>query len=151
VPDRGNLALIVATLLGGAILPVQAAMNARLGGILGNRSLAALASFIVGTVGLVIYILLSRGSVPPVETARSAPWWTWLGGFCGALYVTIVIIAAPRLGVATLTGLAVAGQMTVSALLDHWGLLGLPVHPIVPSRALGLALIVVGVILLQRP
>jgi len=150
VPGRGNLALIVASLLGGAILPVQAAVNARLGGILGNRSLAAFVSFVVGTVGLALYILLSRGSMPPAQAVRSAPWWVWIGGIIGALYVTIVIIAAPRIGVATLTGLAVAGQMAVSAILDHWGLLGLPVNPVTPARALGLALIVVGVVLLQR-
>jgi transporter family-2 protein len=150
VQGRGNLALIVATLLGGAVLPVQAAVNARLGGALGNRSLAAFISFLIGMVGLAVYILLSRGSMPSSEAVRSAPWWAWIGGFLGALYVTIVIIAAPRIGVATLTGLAVAGQMAVSAVLDHWGLLGLPVNPVTPSRAFGLVLIVVGVLLLQR-
>jgi len=147
---KGQWLLMAMVLLGGSLLPIQAAMNGRLGAVLENRSLAALVSFAVGTIGLTLYVLLSRTSLPSADVARTVPWWAWLGGLCGAIYIPAVIIAAPRLGGAALTGLSVGAQMAASAVLDQWGLLGLPVHPITPGRAMGLVLIVVGVVLLQR-
>ncbi len=96
------------------------------------------------------YVLLSRPAFAGSEAVRTMPPHLWLGGLCGAIYVTTVTLVAPRLGVATLTGLSVAGQMAVSAVLDHWGLFGLPVHPVTPSRIAGIVLIVLGVVLLQR-
>ncbi|MBC8104022.1 MAG: DMT family transporter [Cytophagales bacterium] len=148
--SRGQAVLIAFTLLAGSLLPVQAALNSRLGRELGSPALGALVSFVVGAVGLLFYVLLSRPALPSSDLLRAVPPFLWLGGLCGAVYVTTVILVAPRLGVATLTGLAVAGQMAVSAALDHWGLLGLPVNPVTPSRAAGIVLIVLGVVLLQR-
>ena len=147
---RGQAALIVFTFLAGMLLPIQAALNTRLGRELGSPILGAMVSFIVGAVGLTCYVLLSRPAFAGVATVRTMPPHLWLGGLCGAIYVTTVTLVAPRLGVATLTGLSVAGQMAVSAVLDHWGLFGLPVHPVTPSRIAGIMLIVLGVVLLQR-
>jgi transporter family-2 protein len=148
--QRGQAALIAFTLLAGMLLPIQAALNTRLGRELGSPALGSFVSFVVGTVGIALYVLLSRPALVSSEAVRTIPPHLWLGGLCGAIYVTVVILVAPRLGVATLTGLAVAGQMSVSAVLDHWGLLGLPVNPVTPGRAAGIVLIVSGVVLLQR-
>ncbi len=148
--QRGQAVLVLFTLFAGMLLPIQAALNARLGRELGSPTLGALVSFAVGGIGLAMYVLLSRPTFAGTEAVRTMPPHLWLGGICGAVYVTAVAFAAPRLGVATLTGLSIAGQMVVSAALDHWGLLGLPVNPLTPSRAAGITLIVLGVVLLQR-
>jgi transporter family-2 protein len=147
---RGQAILIVFTILSGMLLPLQAALNSRLGRELGSPIFGSFASFLVGTVGIALYVLLSRPAFAGSEAVRTMPPHLWLGGLCGAIYVTVVTLVAPRLGVATLTGLSIAGQMVVSAVLDHWGLMGLPVNPITPSRAMGIVLIVLGVVLLQR-
>jgi transporter family-2 protein len=147
---RGQLVLVAFTILAGMLLPIQAALNTRLGRELGSPALGSFVSFVIGTVGIALYVLLSRPTFAGSEAVRTMPPHLWLGGLCGAIYVTVVILAAPRLGVATLTGLSVAGQMVVSAILDHWGLMGLPVNPVTPSRAIGIVLIVLGVVLLQR-
>lgn len=147
---RGQAVLVLFTFFAGMLLPIQAALNTRLGRELGSPSLGALVSFAVGALGLTLYVLISRPAFAGTEAVRAMPLHLWLGGLCGAVYVTVVTIAAPRLGVATLTGLAVAGQMAVSGALDHWGLLGLPVNPMTPSRAAGLVLVVLGVVLIQR-
>lgn len=147
---RGQAILVLTALFAGMLLPIQAALNTRLGRELGSPIFGSLASFLVGTLGIIVYVLLSRPAFAGTEAVRTMPYHLWLGGLCGAIYVTVVTIAAPRLGVATLTGLAVAGQMAVSAALDHWGLLGLPVNPLTPSRAAGLVLVVLGVVLIQR-
>jgi transporter family-2 protein len=59
-------------------------------------------------------------------------------------------VLAPRLGAATLVAALVAGQMVASLLIDHYGWVGFAVHPVNPVRILGAALVVGGVVLVQR-
>ena len=78
------------------------------------------------------------------------PGWVWLGGLLGALYVVGVIYLAPRLGAATMIGFIVTGQLLTSLLLDHFGVVGFPLHPVNGWRILGALLLVTGVILIRR-
>ena len=80
----------------------------------------------------------------------SAPWWLWTGGIFGANYVLVALILAPRLGAATLIGLTVTGQMISSVVLDHFGLVGYPLHPITAGRLVGSVLLLLGTTLIQR-
>lgn len=141
---------LVLALLAGGVLPAQAAINARLGKDAGSPVFGALASFAVGSVGLALYLILAGGWPSSMEGLGRAPWWAWIGGLLGALYVTVAIMAVPRLGVATLTVAAVAGQMAVSIVLDHFGLLGLKVQPVSVGRAAGALLVIGGVLLIKR-
>jgi len=156
--DRAALPFAVAAALAGILLPIQAAVNGRLGKALANPALASLISFAIGTAAVAVYVLLARQFAAPVpvveEAARTPlsrqPWWVWLGGLCGAIYVTTVVICAPRIGVANLGALVILGQMVAALFLDHFGLFGLPVHPFSLGRAAGVVLIVAGVLLVQR-
>ena len=60
------------------------------------------------------------------------------------------VILTPRLGTATLFGFVIAGQILVSLLVDRFGWLGLPQHPLTLSRLVGAALLLAGVVLLRR-
>lgn len=142
--------LILLGLSAGAVLPIQAALNARLGRELGNPMLAALGSFIAGCLVLLLYLLATRTPFPAPGVIGRIPVYLWVGGVLGGLYVTLVIILTPRLGVATTIGLAVAGQIAMSILLDHFGLLGLDRHPISAGRLLGAILLAAGVVLVKR-
>ena len=51
----------------------------------------------------------------PAQLER-VPWWGWLGGLCGATYVTSVFLLIPEIGVAPTIGLTVAGQQLASVL-----------------------------------
>jgi transporter family-2 protein len=85
-----------------------------------------------------------------LEKLAAAPWWIWVGGLCGANYIVIAILLAPRLGAATLIAVTVAGQMLVSIVLDHFGFVGYPVHPVNAWRIVGAGLLLAGVGLIQR-
>jgi transporter family-2 protein len=74
----------------------------------------------------------------------------WCGGLLGVLYVCAAILLLPRLGAGTMLALFVAGQMSMALLLDHFGLLGVPVHTTSPGRLVGAVLVVAGVFLLRR-
>jgi bacterial/archaeal transporter family-2 protein len=142
--------LLLLAVVAGAGLSVQAAINARLGRELGSSIWAACASVTVSTLSLLLYALATRATFPPIRTWAQIPAWGWSGGLFGALYVAAVIVAAPRLGVAAMTALAVGGQLALALILDHYGLLGLERHPVNPVRLLGIVLLVVGVILVKR-
>ena len=142
--------LLLLALAAGVLLPVQAGVNAQLRSAVGSPLTAALVSFLVGTAGLVTAAVTFRTPMALRGAWVDSPWWQWVGGLIGALYVIATIVLAPRLGAATLVAAVVAGQMIASLLLDQYGLLGFPTHPINGRRALGAGLVIVGVILVQR-
>ena len=134
----------------GLLLPLQAGVNAQLRLWVPHPVIAALISFAVGSLTLALASLVLRLSWISGWRLGQAPWWVWIGGILGANYVLMAIILAPRLGAATLIGLTVTGQMLASLVLDHFGLIGYPVHPASAGRIVGSALLLMGVILIQR-
>lgn len=142
--------LVLLTLFVGALLAVQTGVNARLGQDLRSPMLAALGSFTVGTIALLVYNLVSRPMLPSWSDLKHTPVWAWTGGILGATYVAIGIFAIPRIGVGVFTALVVTGQLVVSVALDHFGLLGLQIYPVTGPRILGVALLIAGVALIQR-
>lgn len=134
----------------GALLSVQVGMNAALRAAFGHAAYAALVNFAIGTVALLAFASAVRTPLPGAAQVAHAPWWAWLGGLFGALYVASSAVLGPRLGAATLTALVVAGQMLAAIVIDHYGLIGFPEQPVSVARALGATLVVVGVVLLTR-
>lgn len=134
----------------GAMLSVQIGMNAALRAAFGHAALAALVNFAIGSIGLAIFAVAARAPLPAGPQIAGAPWWAWLGGLFGALYVASSTVLGPMLGAATLTALVVGGQMLSALVIDHHGLIGFPEHPVSAWRLVGAALVVVGVVLLTR-
>ena len=143
--------LLVIVALGiGVFLPLQAGINAELRTFLSHPLQAALISFAVGTIALVV---LNVGFRIPLESGTSlaaAPWWVWMGGFLGATYVSMTIVLAPRLGAAAMLGAVMTGQLIGSLLMDHYGVVGYSVRPISIERIGGAVLLLLGVMLIQR-
>jgi bacterial/archaeal transporter family-2 protein len=144
------LVFLLIALLAGALLPVQAGVNLQLRVLLGHPLAATLVSFVVGTLGLAAVVSALRVPLPIGAAWARSEWWHWLGGMLGAVYILVTIIVAPRLGAATLVAALVAGQMVASLALDQFGWVGFAEHPITPLRLAGAALIVGGVVLVQR-
>jgi transporter family-2 protein len=140
---------IVMTLLSGAFLPLQGGINARLGKSIASPVHASLVSFLVGAAALFSYILITRqpAQLPGLKTA---PWYLWTGGLLGAFYVTVIILAFPRIGAPLTFGLVVAGQMIAAVLLDHFGILVTGFHPVNAWKLLGVALVIAGVVIIRK-
>lgn len=141
---------IIVALVAGALMPVQAGVNAQLARWVGHPVVAALVSFAVGTLALFAYSLALRSPVPAWGTIQSAPWWVWIGGLFGAFFVAAAAAYAPKLGAATFVAVTVAGQMIISLLLDQYGLIGFAERQATAPRILGAVLLVVGVVLIRR-
>lgn len=143
------LYLLIA-LLAGAMMPTQAATNNKMATIVESPVLAALISFAVGTIALFVYALLSGETLGSLAAARNAPAIAWIGGFLGAFFVASAVILIPRIGVAMTFSLIIAGQMIVTLIIDHFGLLGVPVKEVSIARIGGILLITAGVVLIRR-
>lgn len=100
----------------GILLPVQAAINATLRAPLGHPTLAALVSFVLGTLSLSLYVLAAR--VPLPATLSGIAPYQWTGGVIGAIFVSLTVVLAPKLGTATLFGLVICGQLLAALVLD---------------------------------
>jgi len=140
---------ILLTFVAGAFLPVQAGLNARMGKAAGNPVYASMLSFAVGTLALLVYIAVTRQSASWTGI-KAAPPSLWVGGLLGAFYVTVIVLAFPKLGPGLTFGLIVAGQMIISLLLEHYNILVAQQAPINYMKVLGVALIVVGVVIVRK-
>lgn len=76
---------------------------------------------------------------------KELPWYTLFAGAFGLLVIGAISYMIPRVGVAAAIIAIVAGQLLVSTLLDHFGLLGAIERPMDLTRAIGLAVVLVGV------
>jgi transporter family-2 protein len=149
----GRLGWVLLALAAGGVLPVQGAVNALLRTDVGAPITVGAVSFFVATLGMVLVLLfvVATGSAPRprVQPLAGVPWWGWLGGLCGAAYVITVFTAIPAIGAASVVGLTVAGQQVASVFFDRWGLMRMPTKPVTGGRLFGVALLLLGVVLIQ--
>lgn len=133
----------------GAVLPIQFGINAQLASWVVSPLRATLVSFFVGTLALAIVMLVAARDWPPLSRVESAPWWVWVGGLLGAFYVLGSVVAAPKLGAATLVAVILAGQAVASLLVDHFGWVGFEENPVTLGRLAGVAFVAIGVALVR--
>jgi transporter family-2 protein len=141
--------VILTALVAGAMLPLQAVINARLGRALGSSIWAASVSGAVTTIALVVLGFAVTRALPRTAGVAELPWWAWTGGRCGVLALAGMTATAPRLGAAAMIALVVTGQVVFSLLLDRFGLFGLVAHPLTPQRMLAAGLLLTGAILIR--
>ena len=134
---------------GGTALAIQSGVNSTLARAVGSSVTASAISFAVGTLALGLLVAGGAGPLPTRELLN-LPRWVWLGGVLGGFYVCCVTYAAGRLGATSTASLIVAGQLFAAVLLDHFGLLGFPVHSLSAPRLLGVVLLCLGVWLIRR-
>jgi transporter family-2 protein len=145
--DRG-LAVVLTALVGGCIA-LQAPINSQLGKAVGTFQ-AAFVSFAIGTVLLAVIAALAKGGMGQVADARHVAWYYLTGGLLGAAYVTTVLVTVRSLGAGGVVAATIAGQLTMSVAVDHFGLLGVARQAVTADRLAGIALLAVGVFLIVR-
>jgi transporter family-2 protein len=137
-------------LFAGLMLPIQVALNNRLTGFTGNPVISSLVSFVVGTVGLMVFTLVKPSILQQASSqVWNAPLYAWFGGLIGAFFIVTSLIIAPKLGLSMSICLVIAGQLTMSVLMDQFGLFGFDVRPFTISKGAGLVLVFVGILLIK--
>jgi transporter family-2 protein len=106
---------------------------------------------ICGTILTAVLVMVTlRPNLPSPAAFRAAPWWSWIGGPLGALFVLAGAALTPKLGAAAFIAAIVGGQLVCSILLDHFALMNLAAQPLNFVRVLGAALVFTGVVLVTR-
>ncbi|SHF51775.1 transporter family-2 protein [Mariniphaga anaerophila] len=134
----------------GCILAIQGSINTQLTTYLKHPLQGALVNFLVGFVSLVVINILFRTQTPDWGYVKTAPWYLFIGGTLGALFVSSIIFFIPRIGVSTVLAASIAGQLIAASIIDHFGFFGLAVHPISGGRIAGVLLLIAGIFLIQR-
>lgn len=132
----------------GCGLAVQAAVNAQLRVAAGSALWAAVLSASLTVILLGGAQLLSRDPLQVAELSRH-PWWIWIGGVMGALYVFAIAALTRSLGVAAFFIAIVVGQLLGGLLIDHFGFFNSPVRPLTATRVAGALLLLAGVALIR--
>jgi transporter family-2 protein len=138
-----------ATVVAGGLVGMQAPINSMLGKSVGTFA-AASVSFAIGLAVLVAITLVAGGGFGDIGKAGDLNWYYLTGGVLGAVYVTTVLVSVRTLGAGSVAGATIAGQLTMSVILDRTGALGLPERGLTAPRLVGVALLAVGTILIVR-
>lgn len=142
-----TLMLMLLMCCGGIAVALQPSINARLAQKIGAFE-SSFISFAVGTLAMLAMVMLTgRGTLRAVG---GASWWELTGGLLGAFFVTLTIIAVPRIGTTAVMAGAIAGQLATGVILDHFGLFGLRQLPMEPKRLLGIVLLAAGAALVLK-
>ena len=145
--DRG--AAVLLTAFTGGLVALQAPINSVLGRSIGTWQ-AAFVSFAIGTVALAIIASLATGGLSQVTGVRDVSLVYLTGGLLGAAYVTSILVAVRTLGAGGVVVATIAGQLAVSVVVDHFGLLGVTKQPVTLARVVGVALLGLGTYLVVR-
>ncbi len=145
--DRG--AGVVLTAFTGGLVALQAPVNSVLGRAIGTWQ-AAFVSFAIGTIALAAIAALATGGLGQISGVRNVSWYYLTGGLLGAAYVTTILVTVRSLGAGGVVAATIAGQLAVSVVVDHFGLLGVTKQPITLGRVAGVLLLCLGTYLVVR-
>jgi transporter family-2 protein len=139
-----------AALLAGTFIPLQAAINGKLRmELASSATAAALVSFAIGTVVLALVACMQTGTLRSLSALPHQPMWKLLGGPLGAAFIFAMTFLTPRLGLASLLSLVIAGQIIASIGFDHFGLFGLVQQKINWPKMIGAGLVIIGVLVVN--
>lgn len=143
-----NGAYIPLVIMAGMGLSVEAGLLGPLGEEVGHLW-ATLSIFGVGAA-LLFLISLLTGKPTEHRSFSSLPRWQLTGGILGPVYVIMLTLATPVIGVAMTMIAILSGQVAKSLLIDHFGWFGISRKRVGVQRLLALALIVAALILIAE-
>lgn len=134
----------------GVLLIFQPLMNAILARAIGSPFGATLVSLAVSLTGALVMVAFTGRGTMTRETLATVPWWVFLAGLIGLVFVLAGVSIAPVTGALVFIVCVIAGQLVGALITDHFGLFGIAVRHVTPARLVGLALVLSGAFLVQR-
>ena len=131
----------------GALIPVMAAMNGRLGKTIGNVPYSVLILFTLAVVGAATFVLVSEAPLPTSTQLSAASPLDFSGGLIVLFYVISATFLAPRFGVANTIFFVVVAQIVSATAIDHFGLFSTEVRTLSLKRFIGIILLVAGLVM----
>jgi transporter family-2 protein len=145
-----NLLYVFIAFIVGALVPFQSAINSQLGNKLSSPYQAAFVNFLVGLILIFLCLVLTPLGLPEWKRVVAQPPTLLLGGVFGAIFVFSGIFFLPKIGALAFVTWMVAGQLFVSLVLDHFGLMGVAQQPLNLARVLGVGFLLAGMFLVIK-
>lgn len=141
---------VLATVAAGGIVAAQAPVNNVLSKKVGTFG-AVSVNFLAGTTLVLIVTFAFAGGIRDAGGVDSPAWYYWVfGGLAGVAIVLTTLLTVRELGAGGVTAATIAGQLTLSVVLDRLGVLGLEERAITWDKLLGIALLAAGTLLVVR-
>ncbi|MFN8559564.1 MAG: DMT family transporter [Dehalococcoidia bacterium] len=147
---NGSAVAMAMVFAAGLSMGLQVVINAALARRIGVPQTGSFSAFITSMLLLALVAVLSRQSPTTVLNAVRQPPWLLTGGFAGALVLSAIAFAPPRIGSLATIALLLAGQLLMGTLLDAFGLFGITRVGLPPGRIAGLLLLAAGAALILR-
>jgi bacterial/archaeal transporter family-2 protein len=131
-------------IIGGACVSIEGSLNALLGRHVGVLQ-ATIAPFSVGLIVILIMVyVFTAEKMGSLSQWTQAPWYSYLGGAAAAVFVSIIIMIVPKVGVAAAFSAIIVGQLGISLAVDAFGLFSLQKIPVSWPRIIGLIFLIAG-------
>jgi transporter family-2 protein len=112
------LAIFLAIVAGGWV-GVQRALNGQINNYSNKSFATSQLNFITGTAFLLLLLILrSLFTDHSIMNFSTGPWWMFLGGSMGVVYIALSAVAVQNLGVLDFTLFSVGGMLFGSLLID---------------------------------
>jgi transporter family-2 protein len=150
-PSQSSAFVPIAAMMfaSGIGIPIFAALNSSLSQQLGGPVAATAVTFGIGFV--IAVALLALVGFPARGAFTFDRPWIWFGAVFMLFYGTAVAFAAPRIGLGNAIFFVLLGQIVAAAAIDHFGWLGAIRSALTLKRALGLAVMALGLYLARKP
>ena len=138
---------LIIALAAGIALATQSAINTQLAKAMsGEAVIATFISFAVGTIVLFFIALVKTDLWGNLSTIPSQPWWKLIGGVLGAIVVFTTVLLAPKLGITAMLFFIIVGQLITATIIDHFGLIGMPIREVNITKFIGLIIVAFGLV-----
>ena len=144
-----KLYLYVFTVFLGVVLAVHLAMNGKVGSVLNNARVGNALFWCIGALSATAIGLTGwqTGALEPLKDVHPL---LLTAGVLGASLVFAIAWLIPQVGAGSVMITLIAGQVLGGLILSHFGWLGSPVQPITALRAVGVLVMIAGVVLATR-
>lgn len=140
----GGPLVMLLSVLSGVLIAVMLMVNGVLAGSLGNYTSTVLIH-VVGLAAITVVLAVTRSRV---VIPRGTPILLFSAGVIGVFTVLFNNIGFIALGASLTIALGLLGQTLASVVIDHFGWFGLPRIKFAKKKALGLALIAAGIVVM---
>jgi transporter family-2 protein len=141
---------VLVTVAAGGVVAAQAPANNVISQRLGDLG-AVTVNFLAGTTVVLVLAFVFAGGIHVDESVETPAWYIWiLGGLGGFVIVLVTLLTVRELGAGGVTAAVIAGQLSLSVVLDRLGVLGLDERAITWQKLLGIALLAAGTLMIVR-
>ena len=134
-----NLALI-----NGALLAIMVFLNGMLAGITGPY----MSTLIFHVLGLILIFTIFLIKKNRLSNFKEIPPEYFLPGVLSVITILLNNICIPQIGLTLTIGVTLFGQLVMSALVEHFGLFGMPVNSFGKEKIPGFSIISLGIIVM---